>query len=169
MDNTFILIIALIVFELFSFITMKFYWPNKIFGILYQIVRVVLCLVVFESLDNKDMGIFFAVLFGFLEFLIISNLIGQAGCKDDRRVVEDVSSVDFAGDTIITISRHLIGDSAWGNMISSLCWSALLAGIIGIGYFFLFQYKPLIGGIIILLISIIRIIGIIQGIIKRFS
>ena len=153
--------------ELFSFITMKFYWPNKIFGIIYQLARILLCIVIFSSLDDKDMAVLSAILFGLLEFLIISNLIGQAGCEDDRSMVEDVSSFDIAGDTIIQICRHMTGDSAWGNMVSSLAWSAIFAAIIGVGCYFLFTYKALLGGIIFLVLSVLRIVGIIHGIIVR--
>lgn len=153
--------------ELFSFITMKFYWPNKIFGIIYQLARILLCIVIFSSLDDKDMVVMYAILFGFLEFLIISNLIGQAGCQDDRSYVDDVSSFDFAGDMIIQITRHRTGDSAWGNMVSSITWSAILGGITGLGCYFLFTYKPLIGGIAFLVLSVLRLIGIIHGIVVR--
>ena len=164
----FVVFIGIFVVEIFSFITMKFYWPNKIFGILYQLIRIILCIFVFRNYTVDETGMY-CILYGILEFLIISNLIGQAGCQDDRDTVEDVSSVDIAGDTIIRISKRNVGDSAWGNMLSSLGYSAIIAGIIAFGCYFLFEFKPVIGGIIFLVISVVRIFGIIHRIIRDHS
>ncbi len=180
MDDSGAAIIFLIIFgvvALFSFVTMKFFWLNRIFGILYQGARGFMCLVLLIESNgaDEDMIIPCCILFFILEFFIITNLIGLNGIQDTRHLVEKVSQafipgeLEGEGESITRVITTMEGDSSFGNLMKSLGWAFFGAVVFAVGVYFLLEFKFVLTLIGLLVFSIVRIVLLVLTIIRRNS